>query len=113
GGGPDATRFVPEAAPRAKVEKLRTFKVNVPREGATYDAAHAPAMARVEKTGAPYVHAFDDRRTAAGQGTVGLEILDELPDVGAILVPVGGGGWVSGVTAEVKTRAPRAPLATM
>src|SRR5262249_17299130 len=82
----------PESAPRAKVEKLRTFKVNVHLEGATYDDAHALAMARVEKTGATYVHAFDDRRTAAGQGTVGLEILDELPDVGAILVPVAGGG---------------------
>jgi len=107
GGGTDATLFVPESAPRAKVEKLRTFKVNVHQEGATYDDAHALAMARVEKTGATYVHAFDDRRTAAGQGTVGLEILDELPDVGAILVPVGGGGLISGVAAAVKTRAPR------
>jgi threonine dehydratase len=106
GGRTDATLFVPETAPRAKVEKLRGFPVTVHQEGATYDDAHVLAMAHGERTGATYVHAFDDPRTAAGQGTTGLEILDERPDVGAILVPVGGGGLISGVAAVVKARAP-------
>jgi threonine dehydratase len=78
----------------------------VHEEGATYDDAHALAMAHVERTGATYLHAFDDPRTAAGQGTTGPEILDERPDVGAILVPVGGGGLISGLAAAVKARAP-------
>jgi threonine dehydratase len=106
GGRTAATLFVPETAPRAKVDKLRGFPVTVHQEGATYDDAHVLAMAHRERTGATYVHAFDDPRTAAGQGTTGLEILDERPDVGAILVPVGGGGLISGVAAAVKARAP-------
>jgi threonine dehydratase len=106
GGGTEATLFVPETAPRAKVEKLRGFPVKVHEAGATYDDAHALAMAHVERTGATYVHAFDDPRTAAGQGTAALEILDDLPQVGAILVPVGGGGLIGAVAAAVKTRAP-------
>jgi threonine dehydratase len=106
GGRTDATLFVPETAPRAKVEKLRGFPVKVHEAGATYDDAHALAMAHVERTGATYVHAFDDPRTAAGQGTAALEILDDLPQVGAILVPVGGGGLIGAVAAAVKTRAP-------
>ncbi|HEY2945567.1 MAG TPA: threonine/serine dehydratase [Vicinamibacteria bacterium] len=106
GGDTEATLFVPETAPRSKVEKLRGFPVTVHEEGATYDDAHALAMAHVERTGATYLHAFDDPRTAAGQGTAGPEILDERPDVGAILVPVGGGGLISGLAAAVKARAP-------
>jgi threonine dehydratase len=80
--------------------------VTVHEEGATYDDAHALAMAHVERTGATYVHAFDDPRTAAGQGTAALEVLDDLPQVGAILVPVGGGGLIGAVAAAVKSRAP-------
>src|SRR2546422_6419989 len=109
GGKTDATLFVPETAPRAKVEKLRGFPVTVHEEGATYDDAHALAMAHVERTGATYVHAFDDPRTAAGQGTAALEVLDDLPDVGAILVPVGGGGLISGVAAAGEGPGPAGP----
>src|SRR4029079_13536357 len=71
GGGLGATLFVPETAPRAKVEKLRTFPVEVRQGGATYDEAHAAALDHVERTGSTYVHAFQDPHTAAGQGTVG------------------------------------------
>jgi threonine dehydratase len=108
GGRTAATLFVPETAPRAKVEKLRGFSVEVHVEGATYDDAHALAMSLVRRSGATYVHAFDDPRTAAGQGTAALELLDELPGVGAILVPVGGGGLIAAVAAAVKARAPSA-----
>jgi len=105
GGSLEATLFVPRTAPRAKVEKLRAFPVTVREDGLTYDEAHALALAHVEKTGATYVHAFDDPRTAAGQGTVALEILEELPEVGTIVVPVGGGGLIAAVAAAVKDRA--------
>jgi threonine dehydratase len=106
GGRIEATLFVPETAPRAKVEKLRSFPVTVHEEGATYDDAHALAVAHAERTGATYVHAFEDPRTAAGQGTAALEILDERPGVGAILVPVGGGGLIVGIAAAAKARDP-------
>jgi threonine dehydratase len=88
------------------VEKLRTFPVEVVEKGATYDDAYLLARERVEETGACYVHAFDDLRTAAGQGTVGLEILEQLEEVSAVVVPVGGGGLLTGIAAAVKARAP-------
>jgi threonine dehydratase len=105
GGSLEATLFVPRTAPRAKVEKLRTFPVTVREDGQTYDDAHALAVAHARETGATYVHAFEDPRTAAGQGTVALEILEEMPEVGTIVVPVGGGGLISGMAAAVKDRA--------
>ena len=110
GGNLEATLFVPTTAPRAKVEKLRAFPVTVREEGDTYEEAHALAVAHAGKTGATYVHAFDDPRTAAGQGTVALEILEEMPEVGTIVVPVGGGGLIAAVAAAVKDRAPQARI---
>ena len=110
GGSLEATLFVPTTAPRAKVEKLRAFPVTVREEGDTYEEAHALAVAHAEKTGATYIHAFDDARTAAGQGTVALEILEEMPEVGTIVVPVGGGGLIAAVAAAVKDRAPQARI---
>lgn len=106
GGTLEATLFVPESAPRAKVDKLRRFPVTVVERGADYDGAYAAALADAERRGATYVHAFDDARTAAAQGTVGLEIVDALPDVGTVLVPVGGGGLISGIAAALEARRP-------
>ena len=105
-GGVRATLFVPETAPAAKVDKLRSFPVDVVVGGRTYDDAHARAMERVARDGGTYVHAFDDPRTAAGQGTVGLEIADDLPSVGTVVVPVGGGGLISGVAVALRARVP-------
>jgi threonine dehydratase len=101
-----ATLFVPRSAPRAKVEKLRRFPVEVRETGDTYDDAVEAARACERETGAVFVHAFEDARTAAGQGTIGLEVLDECPDVAVVLVPVGGGGLVAGLATAVKARAP-------
>jgi threonine dehydratase len=106
GGELPVTLFVPRTAPRAKVEKLRRFPVEVRETGDTYDDVLAATAFRRE-TGATYVHAFQDPRTAAGQGTVGLEILDACPEVATILVPVGGGGLIAGVATVVKARSPR------
>jgi threonine dehydratase len=106
-GGLAVTLFVPRTAPRAKVEKLRRFPVEVRETGDTYDDAAEAATAFQRETGAAFVHAFEDVRTAAGQGTVGLEILDACPEVAAILVPVGGGGLIAGIATAVKARSPR------
>jgi threonine dehydratase len=107
GGGIPVVLFVPEGAPRAKLEKLRTFPVSVREAGATYEDAYDASLAFAEQEGAHYLHAFEDPLTAAGQGTVGLEILEQLPDVGRIVVPVGGGGLISAIAAAVKARSPR------
>jgi threonine dehydratase len=102
-----ATLFVPTTAPRAKVDKLRRFPVEVRETGLTYDDAVLAARAFERQTGAVFVHAFDDVRTAAGQGTLALELLDECPAPSCVLVPVGGGGLVAGIATVLKVRAPR------
>ena len=106
-GSLSVTLFVPRTAPRAKVEKLRRFPVELREVGESYDEAAEAATAFQRQTGATFVHAFEDARTAAGQGTVGLEILDACPDVATILVPVGGGGLIAGIATAVKARSPR------
>jgi threonine dehydratase len=106
GGRVSATLFVPETAPRAKVEKLQSFPITLRQVGATYDDAFDAAQAFVAETGAAYIHAFEDPLTAAGQGTLALEILDELPDVGDVLVPVGGGGLIAAVATVLKQMRP-------
>ena len=98
--------FVPRTAPRAKLEKLREFPVQVQTAGETYDDAHHAAEKYKRETGATFIHAYDDPRTVAGQGTIGLEILDDLPNVDAILVPVGGGGLITGIAVAAKALAP-------
>ena len=102
-----ATLFVPVTAPRAKVDKLRRFPVEVRETGETYDDAVLAAREFEEKTGAVFVHAFDDVRTASGQGSLALELLAECPAPAAILVPVGGGGLLAGIATVVKARSPR------
>jgi threonine dehydratase len=106
GGGLRATVFVPRTAPRSKVERLRRFPVALREEGETYDDAVLAAEAYQRETGAVFVQAFEDPRTAAGQGTIGLELLEERPDVATVLVPVGGGGLVAGVATAIKALAP-------
>ncbi|MBI5035219.1 MAG: pyridoxal-phosphate dependent enzyme [Chloroflexi bacterium] len=101
-----ATIFVPRTTPRTKVAKLHQFPVEVREVGGTYDDAHHAAEAYQRETGATFIHAYDDPRTVAGQGTVGLEILEDLPNVDAILVPVGGGGLITGIAVAAKTISP-------
>jgi len=110
GGGIPVTLFLPENAPAAKVAKLRTFPVQLRQVGATYEDAHDEALRFAVESGARYVHAFEDPLTAAGQGTVGLEILDQLPQVERIVVPVGGGGLISAIAVAVKAKAPHVKI---
>jgi len=106
-GGFETTVFVPETAPRTKVDKLQAYAVTVEVGGRTYDDAHDRAMQHVRRTGATYVHAFDDLRTAAGQGTAALEIAATLPSAGTVVIPVGGGGLISGMATALKGLLPR------
>jgi threonine dehydratase len=106
GGALRTTLFVPRTAPRSKVRKLERFPVDVREAGETYDDAVEAAQAFERDTGAVFVHAFDDARTAAGQGTIGLELMEERPDLATVVVPVGGGGLVAGVATVVKALAP-------
>lgn len=100
------TIVMPKTASPAKVAATRGYGANVVLEGANYEEAHAHALGISEKTGAALIHAFDDPHIIAAQGVVGLEILDELPDVDEIYVPVGGGGLAAGIAIAAKGRKP-------
>lgn len=104
--GVRATVFMPEGAALPKVEATGGYGATVRLEGSIYDEAAEAADAFSEETGAVMVHPFDHIDVIAGQGTVGLEILDELPDVGTVVVPIGGGGLISGIAAALKQSRP-------
>ena len=97
---------MPDGAPISKVEATKALGAEVKLVKGTYDDAYTYACKLKEETGATFIHPFDDPDVIAGQGTIGLEILDQLPDVDAIVVPVGGGGLVSGVAYAVKKLKP-------
>ncbi len=101
-GLPAVTIFVPESAPDAKVERLRTYDCQVRRAGDDYDAAHAMAEVFAHEKDALYISAYDDPVVIAGQGTVGLEVLEDLPTTEMLLVPVGGGGLIAGIAIAAK-----------
>lgn len=105
--GIPATICMPRSTPIAKVSATQGYGANVVLSGSCYDDAYAKAMSIVEETGATFIHPFDDEDVMAGQGTIGLEILRDLPTVDVILVPAGGGGLLSGIAACVKQINPR------
>jgi threonine dehydratase len=101
-----ATIVVPEWAPLIKVARCRRYGATVVLAGQDYDEAHAEARRREAATGAVFVHPFDDPAVVAGQGTLGLELVEQVPDLDAVVVPVGGGGLIGGVALAVKARRP-------
>ncbi len=102
-----STKIVmPEGTPLVKVQRTKSFGGEIVLHGANYDAAYAYAKELQEQENRVFVHPFDDPAIMAGQGTVGLEILEQVPDIDAILVAVGGGGLVGGILAAVKTLRP-------
>ena len=98
---------MPDGAPISKVEATKAFGAEVRLVQGAYDDAYAYACELQKETGATFIHPFNDPEVIAGQGTIGLEILDQLPDVEAIVVPVGGGGLISGVAFAVKSLNPQ------
>lgn len=104
--GVAVTIVMPETTPIMKVANTRAHGARIVLHGASYDEAHAEARRLEQAEGLTFVHPFDDPLVIAGQGTIGLEILDQVPDVDAVLVPVGGGGLISGVAVALKARRP-------
>lgn len=99
--GARSTVVMPETAPRSKVEASRRYGAEVVLHGTVFDA-FAKAESLQREHGYTFVHPFEDEEVIAGQGTVGLEIMDDLPDAEVIVVPVGGGGLISGIATAVK-----------
>lgn len=104
--GVPATIYMPARTPMVKVEATKGHGANVVLQGALYDDAYALAVQAQEKTGALLVHAFGDTAVINGQGTVGLEILDQIPNLGAVIVSVGGGGLIGGIGCAIKSQRP-------
>lgn len=101
--GIDATIVVPETAPKSKVDKIRYFGGHVYQVGSNYDETHAAGMAYVAERGLTFVDAYyDDPRLYGGQGTIAIELLQQLPEVDTIVVPIGGGGLSTGIAVYAK-----------
>ena len=100
------TVFVPGTASPAKIEKIKAWGAELHVVGSAWEDANEAAQQWVRDTGAVYFHPFADPDVVAGQGTVGLEILEQIPDVDTVLVAMGGGGLVSGVATAIKALAP-------
>jgi threonine dehydratase len=104
--GVRAVIVMPESAPLVKVTSARRYGAEVVLAGGSYDEAYAHAREVERKRDLVFIHPFDDERVIAGQGTLGLEVLEQRSDVEALLVPVGGGGLIAGVATAVKARKP-------
>ncbi|MHC4341720.1 MAG: threonine ammonia-lyase [Planctomycetota bacterium] len=97
---------MPVYAPLTKRDATKSYGAEVILHGSTYDEAYAHALKIQEEHGGVFVHAFDDEQVMAGQGTIGIEVLDQLPDLKAVVCPVGGGGLISGVAVAIKSLKP-------
>ena len=97
---------MPDGAPIMKVESTKRLGAKVELVAGTYDDAHDRAVELQQQTGMTFIHPYDDEQVIAGQGSIGLEILDQLPDVEAVIVPVGGGGLIGGVAFAIKSLRP-------
>jgi threonine dehydratase len=104
--GIGATVFMPEESPMAKVEATVNYGADVELVGEGFDEALAAALELVEERGATFVHAFDDPQVIAGQGTIGLELAEQVGDIEVVVIPVGGGGLASGVALALRERRP-------
>lgn len=100
--GLESTIVMPEGAPLAKIQATKNYGAKIVLSGETFDEALEHAHALQRETGAAFVHAFNDEQVITGQGTIGLEMMEQLPDVEAIVCPIGGGGLISGIAKAVK-----------
>jgi threonine dehydratase len=104
--GIPARIYVPQDAPMAKVEACRTYGSELIMGGESFEEALAAAKVDVDETGATFVHPFEDPVVIAGQGTIGLELAEQVPDVGTVVIPVGGGGLAAGVALALRSERP-------
>ena len=101
-----ATIVMPETTPLVKVTATRRFGAEVVLHGANYDAAYAEAVRRRDAEDLTFIHPFDDAEVVAGQGTIGLEILEQVSELDAVVVPIGGGGLIGGIACAIKSLRP-------
>lgn len=104
--GVKATVFMPEITPPQKIQATRDYGAGVVLVGRNFDEACEAALAEQRSSGALFVHPFDDELVMAGQGTIALEILEEVPDVQNLIIPVGGGGLIAGMATAVREKSP-------
>jgi threonine dehydratase len=108
--GVDASVFMPQDAPMAKVDATRNYGARVEFAGAIFDDCLAGALAHVRSTGATFVHPFEDPVVIAGQGTIGLELAEQVPDAQTIVIPIGGGGLAAGISLALRALRPELRL---
>lgn len=108
--GVDATIVMPRSTPIAKISATEEYGAKVVLSGTIYDEAYAKACQICDETGAEFIHPFDDEDVIAGQGTIALEIMQELPSADMIFVPVGGGGLISGIASCAKQLNPNVQI---
>ncbi|MGN1235599.1 MAG: threonine ammonia-lyase [Christensenellaceae bacterium] len=105
--GIKATICLPDGAPISKVEATRSYGAEIVLVPGVYDDAYNRALKLREEHGYTFIHPFDDEDVIAGQGTIGLEVINQIPDLDAVIVPIGGGGLISGVAFAIKSLNPR------
>ena len=105
--GIKAVICLPDGAPISKVEATKSYGAEVCLVEGVYDDAYKKALALAEEKGYTFVHPFNDEDVIAGQGTIALELADQIPDMDAVIVPIGGGGLISGIAYTIKTLNPR------
>ncbi|HAE52678.1 MAG TPA: threonine ammonia-lyase, partial [Ruminococcus sp.] len=98
---------LPDGAPISKVEATKSYGAEICLVKGVYDDAYAEALRLKDEHGYTFIHPFDDEDVIAGQGTIGLELLEQIPDIDAVIVPIGGGGLVSGVAYAIKSLDPK------
>jgi threonine dehydratase len=104
--GVEASVFMPQDAPMAKVDATRNYGARVEFAGAMFEDCLAGALAQVEATGATFVHPFEDTLVIAGQGTIGLELAEQVPDAQTVVIPIGGGGLAAGISLALRELRP-------
>ena len=105
--GIKAVICLPDGAPISKIEATKSYGAEVCLVEGVYDDAYRKALALRDEMGYSFIHPFDDEDVIAGQGTIGLELIEQLPELDAVIVPIGGGGLISGVAYTVKTLCPK------
>ncbi|MBS1813475.1 MAG: threonine ammonia-lyase [Acidobacteria bacterium] len=105
--GIKATIVMPQPTPLVKVTATKNFGATVVLHGANYDEAYAEARRLCDAQGLTFIHPFDDAAVIAGQGTIGLEIMEQVENLDAVVVPIGGGGLIGGIAAAVKQTNPK------